>query len=89
MGRPIEGLNPVVLRWARKVAGYSLEEAGSALSKDAEVVSAWERGESAFNLGQAQVRFALSSSDSGVVMSKSVPFEKDWLTGEPIYLEIK
>lgn len=45
--------------------------------------------ESLFNLGAAKVRFALNSPSGTIGTSRDVPFDKDWLTGEAIFIELK
>lgn len=50
-------INPVVLRWARETAGYSLEEVVQKLNRKTvttETVSAWESGESSPNYIQLE-----------------------------------
>ena len=43
MGQNIP-INPDVLRWARRTAGWSLEDEALKMQKDVDMVSAWETG---------------------------------------------
>src|SRR5690606_8871461 len=47
-------INPVVLRWARETAKYSIDEAASKISVSPEKLMAWESGETMPTIRQAQ-----------------------------------
>ena len=44
MSEPVIGIQPKVLKWARERARYSLAHVARAMSKDVEVIEAWEEG---------------------------------------------
>ncbi len=45
--KEVEGLNPVVLRWARERSGRSVEDVAERLGKNPAVVASWELGDGA------------------------------------------
>lgn len=47
MSKPVTGIQPIILKWARERAGYSLQQIAKAMKKDIRVVQAWETGEDA------------------------------------------
>jgi len=47
MSAKVAGMNPRVLRWARRSAGRTIEEVASAFKKDPDVIRAWEKGDDA------------------------------------------
>ena len=47
MGAPVSGINPDVLVWARKRAGYSVNDVAEKIKKDAAIIAAWESGDAA------------------------------------------
>lgn len=47
MANQVEGINPLVLRWARERAGLSIEDVAESLRRDGADVSQWEAGGSA------------------------------------------
>ena len=54
MAKPVAGINPRVLRWARERAGYPAGDVAQAIGKDEEVVKQWESGESAPTYAQLE-----------------------------------
>lgn len=50
----IEGLNPELLRWARRTSGMSQADVAKKLNKNPELISAWESGESAPTYAQLE-----------------------------------
>lgn len=46
MGNESLPYNPLVLRWARETAGYTIEEIAAKFKKTPEVITEWENGES-------------------------------------------
>jgi Zn-dependent peptidase ImmA (M78 family)/transcriptional regulator with XRE-family HTH domain len=47
MAKPVTGIVPAVLRWARESQGYSIEDVAEKLKRDSSEVEAWEAGEGA------------------------------------------
>lgn len=47
MSKPVLGVNPNVLKWARERSGHTLDSIASALGKEADIVAGWESGASA------------------------------------------
>jgi ribosome-binding protein aMBF1 (putative translation factor) len=45
--KPISGIQPAVIRWARQSAGLSVVEVAAKLKRPVEDVKAWESGSSA------------------------------------------
>ncbi len=45
MAEYIKGINPEIVRWARKRSGYTVEAIATALKKDVSIVNDWESGE--------------------------------------------
>ncbi len=47
MGTPVSGINPEILIWSRKRAGYSIDDVAQKMNKDAAIIVSWEAGEAA------------------------------------------
>ena len=47
MAKYINGINPAILKWARKRSGYTVDAIATALKKDASIINDWESGKSA------------------------------------------
>ena len=43
----INGINPIIIKWARERSGYTLEDVAKSFKKDVETISNWESGEAA------------------------------------------
>lgn len=46
MSKPVSGINPQLLVWAREKSGQTVADVAAAIKKDPDVVSSWERGDS-------------------------------------------
>ena len=44
MAEYIQGINPDIVRWARKRSGYTLHEIAKSFKKDIATISNWESG---------------------------------------------
>jgi Zn-dependent peptidase ImmA (M78 family)/transcriptional regulator with XRE-family HTH domain len=44
MAKPLEGVNPVILKWARERSGYTVEDVALALKREIKEVENWELG---------------------------------------------
>lgn len=54
MAKPVTGVQPAVLRWARESQGYSVEEVAEKLKRDPADVEAWEAGDGAPSYAQLE-----------------------------------
>jgi Zn-dependent peptidase ImmA (M78 family) len=54
VGTKLEGINPVVLTWARERSGRSIEEVARALDREPATIQAWELGEDAPTYSQLE-----------------------------------
>lgn len=45
MAKPVSGLNPTVLKWARERAGYEIDQVAKSIDKDPGIILSWESGE--------------------------------------------
>lgn len=74
-------VNPAVLRWARERAGLTLEGVAEALSKDVDVIAAWESGSAAPTFRQLQVLASrLYRRPVAMFFFSDVPEEEDLQT---------
>lgn len=44
MAKPLEGVNPIILKWARERSGYTVEEVALALKREIKEIENWELG---------------------------------------------
>lgn len=47
MAEYIQGINPIIMKWARERSGYTLQEIAKSLNRDVATISDWELGEAA------------------------------------------
>lgn len=53
-GNYITGVNPVVLKWAREKAGYSIQDVAKAFKKDVSLIEGWETGDAILTYSQLE-----------------------------------
>ncbi len=53
-GKPLVGMNPVVLRWARERSGRSVDDVARELKLDQRLIQAWESGDGAPTYAQLE-----------------------------------
>ena len=54
MAEYVNGINPAILKWARKRSGYTAKAIANALNKDISIVNDWESGERALTYVQLE-----------------------------------
>lgn len=54
MGKPVVGVQPSILRWAREMQGFSEEEVAKHLKREAAEIVSWEKGDSAPTYSQLE-----------------------------------
>ena len=47
MAEYIQGINPIIIKWARERSGYTLQEVAKSFNRDVATISDWESGEQA------------------------------------------
>ena len=47
MAEYIQGINPIIMKWARERSGYTLQEVAKSLNRDVATISDWESGAAA------------------------------------------
>ena len=82
MGKPVTGINPAVLKWARERAGYTIQEIAARFGYDSGIVVAWEAGDGAPTYAQLEkLAYQLYKRPLAVFFFPQPPSEPD-LTSE-------
>src|SRR5262245_39021621 len=78
MAKPVVGINPKVLQWARTRSGHSIDDVAASFKKEPEVIESWEKGETAPTYVQLEkLAYVLYKRPIAIFFFPDVPSEID------------